>query len=93
MSVEVRLPTLLRKHAGDRSTLQTSGNTVGEVFENIAAEYPSLAAQLTNEEGGLHKFMNVYVNDDDVRFLGKLDAKVKDGDSITILPAVAGGAA
>ena len=61
------------------------------MFEDIGRSHPALRAQLTGEDGGLHKFMNVYVNDDDVRYLGKLDAPIADGDSITILPAVAGG--
>jgi sulfur-carrier protein len=91
VSVEVRLPTLLRRHADNRKTLETSGTTLQEVFDDVRRQYPDLGAQLVGADGDLHKFMNVYVNDDDVRFTGKLQTAVKDGDSVTLLPAVAGG--
>jgi MoaD family protein len=91
MAVEVRLPTLLRAHTDGSSAVAAEGATVGEVFESLTARYPGLAGQLVDEHGGLHKFVNVYVNDDDIRYLGQLDTKVGDGDSISILPAVAGG--
>jgi sulfur-carrier protein len=92
LSVEVRLPTLLRRHAGNQSTISVEGSTLREVIGNIRAQYPELGVQLEGDDGELHKFVNVYVNDDDVRYLGKLDTPVKQGDSVTILPAVAGGA-
>ena len=91
MPVEVRLPTVLRRHAEGRSSIEASGSTLGEVFDDLGRQYPDLGGQIRSETGGLHKFMNVYVNDDDVRFLGKLETKISDGDSVTILPAVAGG--
>lgn len=91
MSIEVRLPTLLRQHAQNQSTIEADGATLRELFEDIAARYPNLGSQLLTADGNLHKFMNVYVNDDDVRFIGLLDAKLASGDSVTILPAVAGG--
>ena len=91
MSVEVRLPTMLRAHAGGAATVQAEGATVGQVFEDLAARYPGLAAQVITDQGALHKFVNVYVGDDDIRYLDKLDTKVADGASISILPAVAGG--
>jgi sulfur-carrier protein len=91
MAVEVRLPTLLRPHADGASSVAVDGATVGEVFTEVAARYPGLEGQLVDEQGGLHKFVNVYCNDDDIRYLERLDTKVTDGDVISILPAVAGG--
>jgi len=91
LSVEVRLPTMLRAHAGGAATVQADGETVGQVFEDLAARYPGLASQVITDDGTLHKFVNVYVGDDDIRYLDKLDTKVADGASISILPAVAGG--
>jgi molybdopterin synthase sulfur carrier subunit len=91
MPVEVRLPTLLRPHADGASSVTAAAATVGEAFGELAARYPGLAGQLVDEEGGLHRFVNVYCNDEDIRYLDQLDTKVTDGDVISILPAVAGG--
>ena len=91
MAVEVRLPTLLRTHVDGASSVAADGATVGEVFSEVTARYPALAGQLVDDQGGLHKFVNVYCNDDDIRYLDQLDTKVTDGDVISILPAVAGG--
>ena len=91
MSVEVRLPTILRSEAGGQAVVRAEGATVGEVFEDLVRQYPGLAGRVVTEEGTLHKFVNVYVNDDDVRYLDKLDTKLSDNDEISILPAVAGG--
>jgi MoaD family protein len=77
---------------GANATLQIDGATIGELLGKISAEYPAIHGQLFNEDGSLHRFLNIYVNDDDVRYIGGLDAAVKDGDEITLLPAVAGGA-
>ena len=91
MPVEVRLPTLLRPHAGGAASVSAAGATVGDVFADLTARYPGLADQLVDESGGIHKFVNVYRNDDDIRYLDQLDTKVTDGDVVSILPAVAGG--
>lgn len=91
MAVEVRLPTLLRPHADGASSVSAEGATVGEVFGDLTTRYPGLADQLVDGSGGLHKFVNVYRNDDDIRYLDQLDTKVAEGDTISILPAVAGG--
>jgi MoaD family protein len=91
VSVEVRLPTILRAHAGGSTSVAAEGETVGQVVEHLVQVYPGLAGQVVTNEGALHKFVNVYVNDDDIRYLEKLDTKVTDGDVISILPAVAGG--
>jgi sulfur-carrier protein len=92
MAIEVRIPTILRQHTGGAKTVEGSGDTIAELLTNLDASYPGLRARLVTEDGGLHRFVNIYVNDEDVRFLGALDAKLNDGDSVTILPAVAGGA-
>jgi molybdopterin converting factor small subunit len=91
MPVEVRLPTLLRASTDGASSIAADGATVGEVFGTLTAQYPGLQGQLVDDAGGLHKFVNVYVNDDDIRYLEQLDTKVSEGDVISILPAVAGG--
>lgn len=93
MSSTLRIPTVLRQATGGAATLDGRGSTIGEVLSALAADHPGVKPQLFNEDGSLHKFLNVYVNDDDVRYLGGLDAPVADGDEITLLPAVAGGAA
>jgi len=91
MAVEVRLPTLLRAHADGAATVSAEGATVGEVFADLVARYPGMAGNLVDDHGGLHKFVNVYRNDDDIRYLEQLDTTVSDGDELSILPAVAGG--
>jgi molybdopterin converting factor small subunit len=68
-----------------------SGATIGEVFEDLVQRYPDLRPQVLDDEGGLHRHLNVFLNDDDIRYLGKLDAKVGEDDTITLMPAVAGG--
>jgi sulfur-carrier protein len=91
MSVDVRIPTMLRPAVGGAATVQAEGETVGQIVEGLAAKYPALAGQVVTEDGTLHKFVNVYVNDDDIRYLAKLDTKVGEGDTVSIMPAVAGG--
>jgi molybdopterin converting factor small subunit len=93
MPVEVRLPTVLRQHAGGQASVRANGSTLGEAFEDLVRQFPGLSGQLVTEEGTLHRFVNVYVNDDDVRYMDKLDTKVSDDDVVSILPAVAGGTA
>ncbi len=91
MPVEVRLPTLLRSAAGGRSQVEVDGASVGEVLSSLQREYPALTGQLLTDEGVLHRFVNVYLDDDDVRYLDGLATKVSDESVISILPAVAGG--
>ncbi len=91
MAVDVNLPTLLRVHAENAASVTAEGATVGEVFADLTTRYPGLAGNLVDDEGNLHKFVNVYKDDDDIRYLDGLDTKVADGDVISILPAVAGG--
>lgn len=91
MSVAVRLPTVLRPAAGGQSSVAADGSTVGEVFADLVRQHPGLKAQLLTDTGELHRHLNVFLNDDDIRYLGKLDAKVSDTDTLTLMPAVAGG--
>jgi MoaD family protein len=92
MSVAVRLPNVLRAHAGGAAVVELEGSTIGEVLTTLVAQHPGLSGQVVGEDGRLNKFVNIYVNDDDVRYLQQLDTSVSDGDEISILPAVAGGA-
>jgi molybdopterin synthase sulfur carrier subunit len=89
--VEVRIPTMLRPSVGGAATVSAEAGTVGQIVDFLLAEYPALGGQVVTEDGSLHKFVNVYVNDDDIRYLDKLDTKVGDGDTLSIIPAVAGG--
>jgi sulfur-carrier protein len=91
VTVDVRLPTVLRQHAGGQATIAADGETLGELFADLVARFPSIKSSLLGDDGQLHRFVNVYVNDDDVRYLDKLDTKVGPGDTVSILPAVAGG--
>lgn len=88
---EVRLPTVLRPHVSGAASLTVDGSTVGEVFERLVGEHPGLQGHLVDDDGAIHRFVNVYRNDDDIRYLDKLDTKVEGDDVISILPAVAGG--
>ncbi len=90
-TISVRLPTVLRPAANGQSVVNVGGSTVGEVVDGLVSDYPGLSPNLLDDEGALRKFVNVYVNDEDIRFLDKLDTAVAAGDDVTILPAVAGG--
>ena len=92
MPVDVKLPTMLRAQADGQATVAIEGETVGAVFGSLVARYPGLRDNLLDAAGGLHKFVNVYKDDDDIRYLDGLDTKVASGDVLSILPAVAGGA-
>jgi sulfur-carrier protein len=89
--VTVRLPTVMRSYAGGQSTVQANGGTLAELFEDLERQFPNLRGQVVGDDGELRRFVNVYVNDEDVRFLDKLQTKVDDGAEVSILPAVAGG--
>jgi sulfur-carrier protein len=92
MSIEVRVPTILRSYTGGQKVVAGAGDTIADLLGDLDTQFPGFRARLVTDDGSLHKFVNVYVNDEDVRFLGALDAKLNPGDSVTILPAVAGGA-
>jgi sulfur-carrier protein len=92
MSIQVRIPTILRSYTGGNKIVEGSGDTLDALFADLDSRHNGLRGRLVTADGGLHRFVNVYVNDEDVRFLGALDTKLSDGDTVTILPAVAGGA-
>ena len=91
MAVTVRLPTVLRPHANGQSRVDTEGGTVAEAVASLVGRFPGIAPNLLAEDGSLHRFVNVYVNDEDVRYLQQMDTALADGDEMSILPAVAGG--
>ena len=91
MPVNVKLPTILRKHAGGQARVEADGATLRELLEDLETRYPGITKNVVTDDGGLHRFINVYVNDEDVRYLGSLETEVADGDTVSILPAVAGG--
>ena len=93
MSIEVRIPTILRGHTGGAKTVEGAGDTLADLFTDLDSRHNGLRDRIITAEGGLHRFVNIYVNDEDVRFTGALDTELADGDEVTILPAVAGGAA
>lgn len=90
MNVTVSIPTILRPHTGGEKRVSASGETLGEVISDLEANYSGISERLV-DNGKLHRFVNIYVNDEDVRFSGGLATEITDGDSVTILPAVAGG--
>jgi molybdopterin synthase sulfur carrier subunit len=91
MEVHVRIPTPLRKLAGEQDTIKAKGRTVGEVIQWLTETYPGLQERLRDEQGGMRRFINIYLNDEDIRFIQNLETPVKDGDRISIIPAIAGG--
>ena len=90
MAIEVRIPTILRSYTGGAKAVEGSGATLDELLSNLDAAHGGLRDRLVDGEK-LRRFVNVYLNDEDVRFLGGLETPVKDGDTVTVLPAVAGG--
>ena len=90
MSVEVRIPTILRPYTGGEKNVTGEGADLRALIADLDSRYPGISERLVDEQG-LRRFVNVYLNDEDVRFLSGLDTEVADGDAVTILPAVAGG--
>jgi MoaD family protein len=90
MTVEVRIPTILRVFTGGAKAVEGSGATLGEVIDSVESGHPGIKERIVEDEG-LRRFINVYVNDEDVRFMGGLATEVADGDVVVVLPAVAGG--
>ena len=91
MAIEVRIPTILRTYTDGAKQVQGSGSTLEELISDLEQRYGGLRARLI-DDGNLRRFVNVYLNDEDVRFLDGLQTTIKDGDTVTVLPAVAGGA-
>jgi sulfur-carrier protein len=90
MAIEVRIPTILRQYTDGEKAVEGTGKTLEDLFADLEERHAGLRARLV-DDNGLRRFVNVYLNDEDVRFLGGLSTELKDGDSVTILPAVAGG--
>jgi molybdopterin synthase sulfur carrier subunit len=88
----VRIPPVLRPKTGGQSEVEAAGNNVGEVLRTLTSEHPQTSEQLFGEGGELNRYVNVYLNDEDVRVLDGLETAVADGDTVVILPAMAGGA-
>jgi sulfur-carrier protein len=91
MAIEVKIPTILRTYTGGEKSVEGSGDTLQALIDDLEAHHTGIKGRLITDDGGLHRFVNIYVNDEDVRFTGSLDTALKDGDAVTILPAVAGG--
>jgi adenylyltransferase/sulfurtransferase len=91
MPIKVLIPTPLRPYAGKQSIVEVSAQTVGEALSNLVAQHPDLRKQLFAEDGKLRSFVNVYLNDEDIRYLAKDATPAKESDTITIVPSVAGG--
>ena len=91
MSISVRIPTALRKLAEGNEMVEASGATVGAVIQDIRGRYPALAEQLVDADGQVRRFVNLFANDEDIRFLDELETAMEDGDELSIVPAIAGG--
>lgn len=91
MAVTIRIPTTLRPLSGGNSTVQVEGSTLGEVLTNLETAHPGFKDRLFDDQGGLRRFVNLFVADDDVRYLQGLATPVPDGETVSIIPAVAGG--
>jgi sulfur-carrier protein len=87
----VKLPTILRKFTANEAKVDAQGATLRDVLTHLEANYPGITKNVLSDDGGLHRFINVYVNDEDVRYLGSLETEVGESDTVSILPAVAGG--
>ena len=93
MPVNVKVPTPLRKFTAGSETVSGNGATVGALTEDLEKRYAGIRERICDEQGKVRRFVNLYINGEDIRFLQQLDTKVKDGDEISIVPAIAGGAA
>jgi sulfur-carrier protein len=91
MAIEVRIPTILRTYTGGEKAVDAEGATLAALIDDLEARHTGIKDRLI-DNGDLRRFVNVYINDEDVRFIGGLDAELSDGDQVVVLPAVAGGA-
>ena len=90
--IRVRVPTPLRPMTGGKSEIEIEGSTIAQVIDNLGAAHPGLKERLYDEKGEVRRFINIYVNEEDIRFLTGKDTPLKDGDEVSIIPAIAGGA-
>ncbi len=93
MTVSVRIPTPLRKFTNSQEAVEVEGATVGEALNNLAEAHPDLRQRLFTDDGSVRRFVNIFANEEDIRFLEQLETEVADGDEVSIVPAIAGGAA
>lgn len=91
MPVQVRIPTPLRRFTGGSEEVAAAGGTVGTVVDDLERQYAGIKERLCDDQGQVRRFVNIYVNGDDIRFLSNLDTELKDGDEVSIVPAIAGG--
>jgi sulfur-carrier protein len=90
MSIKVHIPTPMRPHTDNQAVVEAAGSTVRTLLDNLGQKYPAISGRLF-ENGQVRRFINLYLNDEDIRYLDNLDTAVKDGDELSIIPAVAGG--
>ncbi len=91
MPIQVRIPTPLRKLTGENEVVTVEGSTIAAILANLDTSYPGLLERLCDEQGAVRRFVNIFLNDEDIRFLQEKETPVKDGDEISIVPAIAGG--
>tara|TARA_B100000315_G_C14467557_1_gene536694 strand:- start:561 stop:839 length:279 start_codon:yes stop_codon:yes gene_type:complete len=91
MAITVRIPTPLQKLTGDKAEVAAEGSTVQELVDNLEQQFPGVKDRLCDEQGKLRRFVNIYVNEEDIRFLKQEATPVKDGDEVSVIPAIAGG--
>ena len=93
MAIDVRIPPILRTYTEGEKAVTAQGESIGALIDDLESNHPGIKGRLLDDQGDLRRFVNVYVNDEDVRFIGGLEAEVSDGDQVVVLPAVAGGSA
>jgi molybdopterin synthase sulfur carrier subunit len=91
MPTTVRIPTPLRKLTGENEVVTAEGSSIGDILNDLEKSYPGLSERICDESGNVRRFVNIFLNDEDIRFLGDRETPVKDGDEISIIPAIAGG--
>lgn len=91
MGIQVRIPTPLRKLTNGESEVEANGADISELIDDLEKNYPGIKGKLCEENGNVRKFLNIYLNDDDIRFMDSLATEVRDGDSVSLIPAIAGG--
>ena len=90
-NITVRFTAVLQKHVNGNKEVEVQGGNISELLDDLEGRFPGFLRQLVDDEGELHQFVNIYLNDEDIRYIGGIDTAVKDGDMIDILPALAGG--
>ena len=89
--IKVRIPTPLRPMTGGKNEVEIAGTSVGEIIENLSSAHPGIKERICDEQGEVRRFINIYVNEEDIRFLTGKETPLKDGDEMSIIPAIAGG--